>query len=157
MSFGHEFYEIKGKSNICYQYEVNCPPHPLWSLGAQGSISGEGFGKYYILWAGSFAGSLSWTGWYVGEQNLAPLNVSIWHMLFEAGYFLKHGKKRLWKPSRNCPLLRYVSTGKSDSLSEAGRGWRPTHSPQHTQKWKQLTIIKWADACNMHSSLCAMW
>ena len=22
MSFGHEFYEIKGKSNICYQYEV---------------------------------------------------------------------------------------------------------------------------------------
>lgn len=38
MSFGHEFYEIRGNQNIFYQYEVNCSPHPLWSLGAQGSV-----------------------------------------------------------------------------------------------------------------------
>ena len=73
----------------------------------------------YILWPGSFGGSLSWTGWCVGEQNLAPLNVSIWHMLFEAGYFLNHGKKGLWKPSRNCSLLRHVSQR---------RQWHPTPS-----------------------------
>ena len=113
-------------------------------------------------WAGGFAGSLPWTGWCVGEQNLAPLNVSIWPMLFQDGYFLnwgrkwqptpvflpgkahrprilvgyspwgrkqsdtterlQYGKKGLWKPSRNCPLLKHVSSGKSDSLSEAGRG-----------------------------------
>lgn len=98
MSFGHEFYEIKSKSNICYQNEVNCPPHPLWSLGAQGSISGEGFGEYYILWAGSFAGSL--LDWLVCRgAEFGATRCSIWHMLFEAGYFLKHGKKRLWKPS----------------------------------------------------------
>ena len=80
-------------------------------------FQGRALASDYILWPGSFGGSLSWTGWRVGEQNLAPLNVSIWHMLFEAGYFLNHGKKGLWKPSRNCPLLRHVSQR---------RQWHPT-------------------------------
>ena len=35
--------------NIFYQYEGNCPPHPLWSLEAQGSVSGESFGEWLLL------------------------------------------------------------------------------------------------------------